>query len=29
MVAEYHQYYGSAALMLLNETHQRIAEKRF
>jgi uncharacterized protein YciI len=24
MVAEYHQYYGSAALMQVNETHSRI-----
>ena len=25
MVAEYHAYYGSAALMQVNETHQRIS----
>jgi uncharacterized protein YciI len=25
MVAEYHPWYGSAALMIVNETHQRIA----
>jgi uncharacterized protein YciI len=24
MVAEYHQYYGSAALMQVNQTHKRI-----
>lgn len=29
MVAEFHTYYGSAALMLVNETHQRLARKRF
>jgi uncharacterized protein YciI len=29
MVAEYHKYYGSAALMLVNEAHGRIAKKRF
>jgi uncharacterized protein YciI len=28
MVAEYHVYYGSAALMQVNETHQRIAKPR-
>ena len=27
MVAEYHKYYGSAALMLVNEAHNRIAKK--
>jgi uncharacterized protein YciI len=29
MVAEYHQYYGSAALMLVNETHEKVARKGF
>lgn len=29
MVAEYHKYYGSAALMLVNEAHQRVAKKGF
>lgn len=29
MVAEYHRYYGSAALPLLRDLHERIAEKRF
>ena len=29
MVAEYHKYYGSAALMLVNEAHHRVAKKRF
>jgi hypothetical protein len=28
MVAEYHGYYGSAALMLVRETHERLAKKR-
>jgi uncharacterized protein YciI len=28
MVAEYHRYYGSAALMLVRETHERLAKKR-
>lgn len=28
MVAEYHRYYGSAALMLVRETHDRLAKKR-
>ena len=27
MVAEYHRYYGSAALMLVNEAHARVASK--
>lgn len=27
MIAEYHRYYGSAGLMLVNETHERIAKK--
>lgn len=29
MVAEYHKYYGSAALMLVNDAHQRVAKKAF
>ncbi|MEQ1685219.1 MAG: YciI family protein [Burkholderiaceae bacterium] len=29
MVAEYHKYYGSAALMLVNDAHAKIAKKRF
>lgn len=29
MVAEYHKYYGSAALMTINETHDKVAKKRF
>jgi uncharacterized protein YciI len=29
MVAEYHKYYGSAALMLVNDAHGRIAKKSF
>ena len=28
MVAEYHAYYGSAALMLVNDAHGRISTKR-
>jgi len=28
MVAEYHKYYGSAALMLVNDAHERISMKR-
>lgn len=28
MVAEYHQYYGSAALMLVKDLHKRLAPKR-
>jgi uncharacterized protein YciI len=27
MVAEYHKYYGSAALMLVRETHDRLVKK--
>lgn len=27
MIAEYHKYYGSAALMLINDLHQTIARK--
>ena len=29
MVAEYHKYYGSAALMLVNDAHGRVAKKTF
>lgn len=29
MVAEYHNYYGSAALMLVNETHKKLGRKSF
>ena len=29
MVAEYHTYYGSAALMLVNDAHKRVAKKSF
>jgi uncharacterized protein YciI len=29
MVAEYHKYYGSAALMLVREVHDKLAKKRF
>jgi uncharacterized protein YciI len=29
MVAEYHRYYGSAALMLVRETHDKLAKKKF
>lgn len=29
MVAEYHKYYGSAALMLVNEHHRKVAKKPF
>lgn len=29
MVAEYHKYYGSAALMLVTEGHHRVAKKSF
>lgn len=28
MVAEYHKYYGTAALMLVNDTHKRLMPKR-
>ena len=28
MVAEYHRWYGSAALMQVNDTHKRIAKKQ-
>jgi uncharacterized protein YciI len=29
MVAEYHSYFGSAALMLVNEGHAKVAQKSF
>lgn len=29
MVAEYHKYYGSAALMLVNDAHKKIMKKTF
>lgn len=29
MVAEYHKLYGSAALMLVNPTHEKLAKKQF
>ena len=29
MVAEYHKYYGSAALMLVNDGHKKVAKKSF
>jgi uncharacterized protein YciI len=29
MVAEYHKYYGSAALMLIRETHDKLGKKKF
>lgn len=29
MVAEYHQFFSSAALMSVNETHQKVAAKAF
>jgi uncharacterized protein YciI len=29
MVAEYHKYYGSAALMLVNDAHKTVAKKSF
>lgn len=29
MVAEYHRYFGSAALMLVNEMHDKVAKKKF
>lgn len=29
MIAEYHKYYGSAALMLVNEAHAKVARKSF
>jgi uncharacterized protein YciI len=29
MIAEYHKYFGSAALMLVNETHEKIGKTSF
>jgi uncharacterized protein YciI len=29
MVAEYHKYYGSAALLLVRDLHEKVARKRF
>ena len=29
MVAEYHRFYGSAALMLVNGAHDKVARQRF
>jgi uncharacterized protein YciI len=29
MVAEYHKYYGTAALMLVNDAHEKVARKSF
>ena len=29
MVPEFHKYYGSAALMLVNDAHGKVAQKRF
>ena len=29
MIAEFHKFYGSAAMMQINETHQRIAKRSF
>lgn len=29
MVAEFHKFYGSAGLMLVNDTHARVAKKSF
>jgi len=29
MLAEYHKYYGSAALMLVKDMHKRVAKKSF
>jgi len=29
MIAEYHRYYGSAAIVLIPEVHEKIAKKRF
>jgi hypothetical protein len=27
MVAEYHKFYGSAALMVVNDVHQKVSKK--
>jgi uncharacterized protein YciI len=29
MIAEYHKYYGSAALLLVRDLHEKVARKRF
>jgi hypothetical protein len=29
MIAEYHKYYGPAALMLVRDAHEKVARKRF
>jgi uncharacterized protein YciI len=29
MIAEYHKHYGSAALMLVNDAHEKVAKKGF
>ena len=29
MIAEYHEHYGSAALMLVNDAHEKLARKSF
>jgi len=29
MIGEYHKYYGSAALMMVNEIHEKVAETSF
>jgi uncharacterized protein YciI len=29
MIAEYHKYFGSAGLMMVNEIHEKIAKKSF
>lgn len=29
MIAEYHKYFGSAGLMIVNETHDKVAKKSF
>lgn len=29
MIAEYHRHYASAALMLVNEAHEKVAKKSF
>ncbi|MES2582070.1 MAG: YciI family protein [Pseudomonadota bacterium] len=29
MVAEYHKYYGSAGLMVVNDIHKKLTRKRF
>lgn len=29
MVAEYHKYYGSAGLMMVNDIHKKVAKRGF